>query len=131
MLRLGDTASGRVSFEGDRVPHIDRQAAKASAGLLRAVDTEVAVVQGHVFAMPPPMTDRAFGSWLSAVKKSVRSDMFLGFFTDLVPGTSAGVLHRPHELFSTLLDEWMSLSNDPLRYEIGREVLQHVYPRRV
>jgi predicted nucleotidyltransferase len=74
---------------------------------------------------------RAFGSWLSAVKKSVRADMFLGFFTDLVPGTSVGILHRPHELFSTLLDEWMSLYNDPLRYEIGREVLQHLYSRRV
>jgi hypothetical protein len=51
---------------------------------------------------------RSFGSWLSAVKKSVREDAFLGYFTDLVSGTSVEVLHRPHELFSTLLDEWMS-----------------------
>ena len=74
---------------------------------------------------------RAFGSWLSAVKKSIRADTFLGFFTDIVPDTSVDVLHRPHELFSTLLDEWMSRYNDPLRYEIGREVLQHVYSRGV
>ena len=74
---------------------------------------------------------RAFGSWLSAVKKSVRADTFLGFFTDLVPGTSVDVLHRPHELFSTLLDEWMSRYNDSLRYGIGREVLQHVYSRKL
>lgn len=74
---------------------------------------------------------RAFGSWLSAVKKSIRADTFLGFFTDLVPGTAVDSLHRPHELFSTLLAEWMARYNDPLRYEIGREVLQHVYSRRV
>ena len=73
---------------------------------------------------------RAFGSWLSAVKKSLRADTFLGFFTDLVAGTSVNALHRPHELFSTLLDEWMSRYNDPVRYEIGREVLEHVYSRK-
>lgn len=72
---------------------------------------------------------RAFGSWLSALKQSVRADAFLGYFTELVPGTSVDVLHRPHELFSTLLDEWMSRYNDPLRYAIGRDVLQHVYSR--
>jgi hypothetical protein len=70
---------------------------------------------------------RSFGSWLSALKKSVRADAFLGFFTDLVLGTSVEVLHRPHELFSTLLDEWMSRYNDALRYAIGRDVVQHVY----
>jgi predicted nucleotidyltransferase len=74
---------------------------------------------------------RAFGSWLSALKKSVRADAFLGYFTDLVPGTSVDVLHRPHELFSTLLDEWMSRYNDPRRYAIGRDVLQHVYSREL
>ena len=72
---------------------------------------------------------RAFGSWLSALKKSLRADTFLGFFTDLVPGTSADVLHRPHELFSTLLDEWMARFDDRLRYMIGRDVLQHLYSR--
>lgn len=72
---------------------------------------------------------RAFGSWLSALKKSVRADAFLGFFTDLVPGTSVDLLHRPQELFSTLLDEWMSRHDDPLRYGIGRDALQHVYSR--
>ena len=71
---------------------------------------------------------RAFGSWLSAVKKSVRADAFLGYFTALVPGTSVDALHRPQELFSTLLDEWMSRHADPRRYAIGRDVLQHVYP---
>ena len=72
---------------------------------------------------------RAFGSWLSAVKKSVRADAFLGYFTDLVPGTSVDALHRPLELFSTLLDEWMRRHRDPLRYGIGRDVLRHVYGR--
>ena len=72
---------------------------------------------------------RAFGSWLSALKKSVRADAFLGYFTDLVADTSVEALHRPHELFSTLLDEWMSRCDDPLRYAIGRDVLRHVYAR--
>lgn len=39
----------------------------------------------------------------------------------------AGVPHGTDD--STLLDEWRERYDDPVRYAIGRAVLDHVYPR--
>lgn len=69
---------------------------------------------------------RAFGSWVSAVKRFVKANEFLDYFLELVPDEVSDVQYAPKRYFEGLLENWYQHSNDPVRLGIGREILDHI-----
>lgn len=72
--------------------------------------------------------ERAFGSWISATKRFVRANEFLGYFLELMPEVEPSTRYQPRLLFEQLLTQWHRLSRDSMRRDIGRQVLDGVLP---
>jgi hypothetical protein len=71
--------------------------------------------------------ERAFGAWLSAAKKFVRANEFLGYFLELMPiAAGPSPRYEPTHYFRDLLEGWYRDSNDSIRLDIGQEVLNHI-----
>lgn len=62
------------------------------------------------------------------MKRFARAGEFLSYLTDAIEVGEVSESYRPRQLFAALLAAWMDLHHDDLRYGIGLDVLQHVFP---
>ena len=71
---------------------------------------------------------RAFGAWLSAVKRFRRADDPLEHARTLIGAADTKDRYAPRRLFDELLGHWYRRYPDELRHGIGRAVLDNAFP---
>lgn len=71
--------------------------------------------------------ERAFGAWLSALKRFRRADAFWGYFAAVEPTIDPSAHYRPDELFANALERWQAEHRDDLRHAVGLEILSRAY----